>query len=104
MLDFFPWIILNIFGIGLMWTILMTALKSTKFTEKMVGSLDKFAKNLVTTANIIPLAGGTSIAAIKDTADLVGSEIRSAPNQNARNVVSPWLENRIQSGSGRASS
>lgn len=39
MLDFFPWIILNIFGIGLMRTILMTALKSNEFTGKVAESV-----------------------------------------------------------------
>ncbi len=54
-LDFFPWIILNIFGIGLMWTILMMTMKSTEFTGKVVNGLDSFAKNFLSNANIVPL-------------------------------------------------
>ena len=57
MLNFFPWIILNIFGIGLMRTILMATFKSTSFTSGIVDSIDKFAKNMVTAAPIIPLGG-----------------------------------------------
>lgn len=55
MLDFFPWLILNIFGIGLMRTILMAAMKSTAFTGGVVDSMDKFAKNMIMNAEIIPM-------------------------------------------------
>lgn len=68
MLDFFPWIILNIFGIGLMWTIVMASMKSTKFTGAVVDSMDKFAKNALAAAPIIPLPSGfTSAAALRNT-------------------------------------
>lgn len=97
MLDFFPWIILNIFGIGLMWTILMTTLKSTKFTEKIVNGIDTFAKNMVSTANIVPLPGGaTSVAALRNTARSISGEIDQAAANNARTVVAPSIENFFQ--------
>ncbi|MBP6910617.1 hypothetical protein KBC03_03375 [Patescibacteria group bacterium] len=97
MLDFFPWIILNIFGIGLMWTILMATLRSTKFTEKMVDGIDKFAKNMVSTANIVPLPGGrTSVAALRNTGNRISSDITDAASRNANTVVAPTIENFIQ--------
>ncbi len=55
MIDFFPWIILNICGIGLMWTILMTAMKGNSFTENTVKGMDKFARNMLASAPIIPM-------------------------------------------------
>ena len=87
MLDFFPRLILNIFGIGLMRTILMAAMKSTAFTGGVVDSMDKFAKNMVTTANIIPIGGGTSVAALKNAGRQISNSIDSAANQNAQTVV-----------------
>jgi|GEM_PF-5642504 len=96
MLDFFPWLILNIFGIGLMRTILMATMKSTAFTSGVVNSMDKFAKNLVTTANIIPIGGGTSIAAMKNAGRQISNSIDSAAARNANTVVSPTIENILQ--------
>lgn len=96
MLDFFPRLILNIFGIGLMWTILMAAMKSTSFTGGVVDSIEKVAKNVVTTANIIPIGGGTSLAAIKNTGRKIGDSIERASETNARTVVAPGVENYFQ--------
>ncbi len=96
MLDFFPWLILNIFGIGLMWTILMTTFKSTKFTSGIVDSLDKFTKNMVMTANIVPIGGGTSLAAIKNAGRSISGAIDTAAATNANTVISPAIENFLQ--------
>lgn len=96
MLDFFPWLILNIFGTGLMWTIVMTAMKSTSFTGGVVNSLEKVATNAVSTAEIIPIGGGTSIAALKNTTSKIGNQIERASEENARTVVSPTIENIFQ--------
>lgn len=96
MLDFFPWLILNIFGIGLMWTILMAAMKSTAFTGGIVDSIEKVAKNVVTTAEIIPIGGGTSLSAIKKTGNRIRDSIEAASETNANTVVAPGIENYFQ--------
>lgn len=102
MLDFFPWIILNIFGIGLMWTIVMASMKSTKFTGAVVDSMDKFAKNALAAAPIIPLPGGaTSIAALRNTGKNITSDIDNAVSDNARTVVTPAIQNAWQSINGQ---
>lgn len=97
MLDFFPWLILNIFGIGLMWTILMAAMKNTAFTGKIVDGVSGFAKNFVTSADIIPLGSkNVSLAALNNTAKNVRGQIDAAAASNANTVVSPALENWMQ--------
>lgn len=97
MLDFFPWLILNIFGIGLMWTILMAAMKNTAFTGKIVDGVSGFAKNFVTSADIIPLGSkSVSLAALNNTAKNVRGQIDAAAASNANTVVSPALENWMQ--------
>lgn len=51
---------------------------------------------MVTTANIIPLGGGTSIAAVRNAGRSISGEIDAAASSNARTVVSPYLENALQ--------
>lgn len=79
----------------------MTAMKSTSFTSGIVDSVDKFAKNMIATAPIIPIGGGVSARSLKEAGKQIGGAIDSAADRNSREVVSPMLENMLQRNSGR---
>ncbi len=56
--DYFTWIIMNIFGIGLMWFAVMAALKTSSLTKKTVESIEWMVSGIAWWAQIIPLPGG----------------------------------------------
>lgn len=66
--DYFSWFIMNIFGVGLMWFMVMTALQSSKFTAKVAQTVQKLSENMIQSAPIIPLGGdkSTSLGALKE--------------------------------------
>jgi hypothetical protein len=41
--DYFSWIIMNLFGIGMMWFIVMAALKSSELTKGVAEGVEKLA-------------------------------------------------------------
>ena len=75
----FTYILYNILGIFLMWTVVFAALKSIKLTEWFVGQIEWFAKQAITSAPIlyIPWLGKQSIWSLKGAAN----EIRRMPDQ-----------------------
>jgi hypothetical protein len=42
--DFIPWLIINIIAIGLLWTILFTALKAPHFAQGIVTSIQNLGE------------------------------------------------------------
>lgn len=92
MLDFFPWIILNIFGIGLMWTILMAAFKSNVFTKGVAEKVQGFAENAIKTAPIIPIGGGVGVGALPLAARELSNNMESAQYKNA-SIVTKAFDN-----------
>lgn len=96
MLDFFPWIILNIFGIGLMRTILMAAFKANAFTGKLAGTIESFAGQAIKTAPIIPIAGGVGIGALPKAAEEIRNKMETSQYKNAE-IVTKSLDNVGQS-------
>lgn len=47
-------------------TILMASMKTTSFTSGIVDSVDKFARNMISTAPIIPIGGGVSARSVQE--------------------------------------
>ncbi len=55
--DYFSWFILNIFGVGLMWFVVMAALKSSELTAWVASSVQKLSESMLSSAPIIPIPG-----------------------------------------------
>ncbi len=53
-LDIFGWIIVNLFGIALMWAVIFAALKTSKLTVWVVNWVDNMSKEAMKTAPVIP--------------------------------------------------
>ncbi len=66
-MDYFSWIIMNLFGIALMWFSVMAAMKSSEFTKDVVDKMQKLWEDMVMSAPIIPVPWGasTSLSALK---------------------------------------
>ncbi len=56
--DYFSWMIMNLFGIWLMWFAVMAALKSSEFTSKVAGTIETLGKDMMMSANFIPIPWG----------------------------------------------
>lgn len=71
--DYFSWVLLNLFGIALMWFAVMTALKQNKITWGIAGSIGSLAQNALMWANFIPIPGSggksTSLAGLASIPD-----------------------------------
>lgn len=63
-MDMFSWILVNLFGIGLMWFAIMAALKTSKLTEKIVTDAEGLVKSGVGWLQFIPMPGGTGKTSI----------------------------------------
>ena len=53
--DYFSWMIMNLFGVGLMWFAVMAALKSSQFTEGVAKGVQDLSQSMLMSAPIIPL-------------------------------------------------
>lgn len=95
--DYFSWFIMNIFGIGLMWFMVMTALQSSKFTAKIAKSVQSLSESMIQSAPIIPLGGdkSTSLGALKELPRNLEWKIRSAQNINS-GMLGDMIEWKIQ--------
>ena len=76
--DYFGWLIMNFFGIGMMWFVVMAALKSSEFTSKIAGSLQTIASSAIMNAPFIPIPGGkTSLGALQTAPSTIENTLRS---------------------------
>jgi hypothetical protein len=79
--DYFSWIIMNLFGIGMMWFIVMAALKSSELTKGVAESVGKLSWSILQSAPIIPIPGTgkrTSLGSLKDLPGQVTSDLNYA--------------------------
>ncbi len=53
-LDYFSWIIINIFGIAVIWAVVFAALKTSKITSGVADFVQSYTKSLSKTAPVIP--------------------------------------------------
>ena len=95
--DYFSWFIMNIFGIGLMWFMVMTALQSSKFTAKIAKDVQDLSQSMIQSAPIIPLGGdkSTSLGALKELPKNLEGKIRNAQTINS-GMFSDMIEWKIQ--------
>jgi len=68
-LSYISWIIVNLIAAMLMWTLVFTALKSNKFTEKFASGIDTLGKQWVKSIPFLPW--GQSISSLKQVWDFV---------------------------------
>jgi len=54
-LDWFSWILINFFAIGLMWMIVFAAIKANKLGEGIWGKVQEFGGNFIQTLPIVPI-------------------------------------------------
>lgn len=97
--DYFAWIIMNIFGIGLMWFVVMAALKTNELTAKTVESIEWVAKWFAWWLQFIPLPGGGywSIWGITWAVKEITSKITNAPGQQVSKTadIIDWIGNNL---------
>ncbi|MBS8122500.1 hypothetical protein [Candidatus Vampirococcus lugosii] len=62
-LDYFSWLIVNIFGIIILWSMVFSAIQSSKITSGIAKSIQNFSKDMLKTAPILP--GGNSYGSVK---------------------------------------
>lgn len=86
-LNVMSYLLLNFFGIALMWMVVFAALKSNKITEKVVGGIESLGKDLAKNIPIIPTSKwGLSYNDVKARADGVKSGIASMWSNQAANL------------------
>jgi len=90
-LNVMSYLIVNFFGIALMWMVVFAALKSSKITEWVTGKIQELGQDLAKSVPILPFAGGLSYNDIKKTKD----EYSRIPNKMANRQGSN-LSNYIQ--------
>lgn len=56
--DMFSWLLINLFGIAILWWVVFAALKTSKLTSWVVEWVDKMSKEFAKTAPVIPTPGG----------------------------------------------
>lgn len=99
-MDYFSWIIMNLFGIGLMWFAVMAALKTSELTKEVAWKLEGLATATMKSTEFIPLPGGwaASIGSIGKTIDNIWNDIRNAPTQKLEQTTNAleWMINNIR--------
>ncbi len=61
------YLIITGFTAILIWSLIKVGASFSKFTKDAAGNVFKWSEKLVTNANIVPIGGGTSLAALKET-------------------------------------
>lgn len=82
--DYFSWMIMNLFGIWLMWFAVMAALKSSEFTSKVAWTIEWLGKNLMMSANFIPIPWSkesTSLAALGGLKNDIDNRLRASRSE-----------------------
>ncbi|MEF2176153.1 MAG: hypothetical protein V3575_06820 [Candidatus Absconditabacteria bacterium] len=91
-LNNFSWLIINLLGVALMWTIVFASLKTSKITNNIVSGVEGFAKSTMKTLPIIPAPGGAlSIGALQQGAQYVQNIPGMLTNKNYQSNVDPFL-------------
>lgn len=62
-LDYFNWVVLNLFAIGLMWTLFFAVMKSIDLTSGFVWSIEEMWKSVAMSTPILPVPGIWAISA-----------------------------------------
>lgn len=87
-LNYFNWMIINLFAIGLMWTLFFAVMSSIELTKGFVDSVKWMGENLVKSTPIpVPWFGAASYNAITKTPDLLKNKYEEN-TKNADNLVS----------------
>jgi hypothetical protein len=100
--DYFSWMIMNLFGIWLMWFAVMAALKSSEFTAKVAGTIETLGKDMMMSANFIPIPGWkkwdtTSLWALKALPSDISRRLESSRNEWSELLYkkAAWMKNDI---------
>lgn len=100
--DYFSWMIMNLFGIWLMWFAVMAALKSSEFTKKVAGTIETLGKDMMMSANFIPIPGWkewdrTSLWALKALPGDISRRLETSRNEWSEILYkkAAWMKNDI---------
>jgi len=74
--DYFSWFLVNLLAGFVLWSLVFTALKSNKFTEKVASTIDTYVKKTAETLPILP--GKQSLASLQQTWSTIS---RNLPSQ-----------------------
>jgi hypothetical protein len=72
-LDYFSWILTNLLAGFVLWSLVFTALKSNKFTEKLAESVDTYTKKTIETIPFLP--GEQSVASLQQTWSTISTNL-----------------------------
>jgi len=73
--DYFSWFMINLLAGFVLWSLVFTALKSNKFTEKVATTVDTYVKKTAETLPILP--GKQSLASLQQTWQTVSTNLPS---------------------------
>lgn len=79
-------LIINSFGVALMWMIVFMALKTNEFTNSTVDSIKDMSEQFMKNAPIIPIGGGVGVAAFNSMSDRVSNIGNSIKNKQAQKL------------------
>lgn len=68
------WLVINLFGIALMWMVVFATLKTNEFTKWIAETIDKTAKDRMGTVPL-PLAGGIGLTTLQKTPELIQEKL-----------------------------
>jgi len=85
-------IIANLFGIWFMWVIVFAALKSSKITEGIASSIEKFSTSMAKAAPILPVLWGQSISSLQRWARTIADIPRQRYSQQYQEKLAPIVE------------
>ena len=60
------WMIVNGFGVAMMWMVIFATLKTNKFTSSIVDTIESTAKSMLGNVPIIPINGGIGMNAMRN--------------------------------------
>ncbi len=87
-------IIANLFGIWFMWVLVFAALKSSKITEGIASSIERFSTSMAKAAPLIPVAGAgmQSISSLKRWIDNIANIPRQKYGQQYQEKIAPIMK------------